>query len=117
LTITEVNFDDNGLKDHSFALILTALQDHPHLKKINYSNNELGEKSLPLLAKIITRPTTTSTITELRFCGIKSSPMVMRDLFKAIREAPAIETLRLSNMNSINGVIFEELEGICKNDS
>jgi hypothetical protein len=75
VTIVEINFDDNGLKDEGFALILEALQYHLGIKKFNYSNNELGEKSLPLLAKIIQRQME-NHITELRISGIKSTPEV-----------------------------------------
>jgi hypothetical protein len=51
----------------------------------------------------------------LRFCGIKSTPEVQRELFKAIKKAPGIEKLRLSNMKNINDKMFKKLVGICKN--
>ena len=114
INITEVNLDDNGLKDHSFAAILEALEFHMGIKKFNYSNNELGEKSLPLITKIIKRPRE-NHIEELRINGIKSLPLVQRDLLKAIKNAPAIKKLRLSNLKNINDRSFNKIIGIVKN--
>jgi hypothetical protein len=55
--ISEVTFDDNGLTDKTFAMILQALEKfHPTIKKINYANNEIGKESIKILAKIIERP-------------------------------------------------------------
>ena len=114
INITEVNLDDNGLKDHSFAAILEALEFHMGIKKFNYSNNELGEQSLPLITKIIKRPRE-NHIEELRINGIKSLPLVQRDLLKAIKNAPAIKKLRLSNLKNINDRSFNKIIGIVKN--
>jgi hypothetical protein len=45
--ISEVTFDDNGLTDKTFAMILQALEKfHPTIKKINYANNEIGKESI-----------------------------------------------------------------------
>lgn len=46
LKIVEVNLDTNGLKDESFSKILEVAATHPTLQVINYSNNQLGAKSV-----------------------------------------------------------------------
>ncbi len=48
----EINLDDNGLKDESFALILDAISDRSDLQVLNYNNNSLGMKSVTALSKI-----------------------------------------------------------------
>jgi len=50
IAVTEVNLDDNGLKDVAFASILGALATQPSLRRINYVNNEIGSKSIEKLA-------------------------------------------------------------------
>lgn len=46
IPIREINLDDNGLKDASFAAILGALATQPAVKRISYVNNEIGSKSI-----------------------------------------------------------------------
>jgi hypothetical protein len=68
--ITEVTFDDNGLTDKTFSLILSALEKfHPSIKKINYANNEIGMESIPILGKIIDR-IGDKAVLEIRFSGL-----------------------------------------------
>jgi hypothetical protein len=51
--LKELIFDDNGLKDAAFASILSALQTQKGLKKISYSCNEIGSKSIKELANMM----------------------------------------------------------------
>lgn len=53
IVIKEINLDDNGLKDAAFADILSALATQPSLKRISYVNNEIGQKSILQLEKIL----------------------------------------------------------------
>jgi len=53
--LQEINLDDNGLKDDSFALILDAISDRNDLLVLNYNNNGLGLKSVAALSKIFSR--------------------------------------------------------------
>lgn len=46
IQVKELNLDDNGLKDGSFASILAALATQPSLKRLTYVNNEIGAKSI-----------------------------------------------------------------------
>jgi hypothetical protein len=37
--LTSINFDDNGLKDESFAEILSAVEELQDFSILNYNNN------------------------------------------------------------------------------
>ena len=55
LKLKEINLDDNGLKDESFAHILDAISNQTDLQVINYNNNGLGLKSVAVLASLLQR--------------------------------------------------------------
>lgn len=51
--LSEINLDDNGMKDESFCQILTAIENTLDLKILNYNNNGLGQKSVAAISKIL----------------------------------------------------------------
>jgi hypothetical protein len=53
--IKELNFDDNGLREESFASILEAALSLPDLSSISYRNNHLGPTSTAALCQLISR--------------------------------------------------------------
>ncbi len=70
--LTEIHLDDNGLKDESFAAILSGVENKGNLKVINYSNNGIGPLSVEALRKILARRQP-DQVTELRISNVKAS--------------------------------------------
>lgn len=93
--ISEVNFDGNGLKDDSFAKILTALVQYEDLTMFSYSNNQLGPKSVELFGKIISRGPPNS-LKELRISGVKCSQSTLARLLQIVENSNHIKKLKLS---------------------
>ena len=93
--ISEVNLDDNGLKDDSFAKILTALIQFEDLSMFSYSNNQLGPKSVELFGKIISR-SPPNALKELRISGIKCSQSTLARLLQIVENSNHIKKLKIS---------------------
>ena len=72
IPVKEVNFDDNGLKDGAFAEILKSLATQNGLKRISYVNNEIGEKTVEILEKMLTSDNE-SALSDLRLTRVKST--------------------------------------------
>lgn len=73
LKVSEINLDDNGLKDESFAMILESIANQSDLQVLNYNNNGLGPKSVAQIEKIFARKTNNEALKEFRISNIKAS--------------------------------------------
>ena len=72
IAIREINLDDNGLKDKSFAYILNAISTQQSLKRISYVNNEIGANSIKELEKMLS-PDSEGALCDLRINRVKST--------------------------------------------
>ena len=83
IPIREINLDDNGLKDHAFAHILNALATQPTLKRLSYVNNEIGERSIVELEKLLSSDAE-GDLTDLRLTRVKSTKHELNLLLQAL---------------------------------
>ena len=114
--IHEVNLDDNGLTDKSFAMILSALdKHHPNIGKFSYSNNEIGMESINIMNKIMSRPGD-KKLHELRLSSLRADAEIQYEVLRMVREATSIKKLRLSNFKCTNKRMIKKLKRICENE-
>ena len=83
IPIKEINLDDNGLKDASFAAILSSLRTQPHLRRISYVNNEIGSKSVEELEKLISSAHE-GQVNDVRITRVKTSKHDLNMLLRAL---------------------------------
>lgn len=83
IPIKEINLDDNGLKDASFATILSSLRTQPHLRRISYVNNEIGSKSVEELEKLISSAHE-GQVNDVRITRVKTSKHDLNMLLRAL---------------------------------
>ena len=98
LKLKEINLDDNGLKDESFAHILDAISNQTDLQVINYNNNGLGLKSVAVLACLLQRKPP-DNLKEFRISNVKSSRQAMQKLLELLETASSLRKLRLSYLD------------------
>jgi len=110
IPIKEINLDDNGLKDASFAHILESLATQPSLKRICYINNEIGAKSIAQLARILSSDHE-SDLNDLRITAVKSSKHEVNLLLQALAKCTnRLVRLRLSHIQINEFVLMESLK-------
>ncbi len=91
ISIKEVNFDDNGLKDSAFASILKALATQPSLKRLSYVNNEIGSQSVEEIKNILSLEHP-SGLEDLRITNVKITKHDLNGLINAISQLPDKES-------------------------
>lgn len=90
-------FDNNGLRDEEFGLILTGLAKLQDMKSLIYNNNELGLKAVEALVPIVSLKTLPYHLEELRIVNCKVTGLAMTKLLNAINEKSYLKKLALVN--------------------
>ena len=110
IPIKEINLDDNGLKDASFAAILSSLRTQPHLRRISYVNNEIGIKSIEELEKLISSAHE-GQVNDVRITRVKTSKHDLNMLLRALSQCSnKLVRLRLSHLEIDEFVLMESLK-------
>lgn len=112
IPIKEINLDDNGLKDASFATILSSLRTQPHLRRISYVNNEIGSKSVEELEKLISSAHE-GQVNDVRITRVKASKHDLNMLLRALSQCSnKLVRLRLSHLEIDEFVLMESLKSM-----
>ena len=109
LQLREINLDDNGLKDGEFSIILQALNKQKLLQKVSYVNNEIGDKSVRQIAKLIGAETE-ADVCDLRLTAIICTKKALLDLLEAVSNAHhRLTKLRISSIALNDYVLMRQL--------
>jgi Ran GTPase-activating protein (RanGAP) involved in mRNA processing and transport len=75
LHILELHLSDCCLKDEEFSIILGSLNNSiyitPSLQHLIYKNNEIGQKTISELKKLLQNPNTTSCLKKLQIENVE----------------------------------------------
>lgn len=103
------------MQDNSFSKILRALEYHPSLASLSYSNNSLGKESIEVLTKILNKAPP-DHLRKLRLCNIKAKTRDLEELFKILEDLNYVKKLKLSHLPiKSNFFLFQSLKKIINN--
>ena len=110
IPVKEINLDDNGLKDGSFASILESLATQTALKRLTYVNNEIGAKSIAQLAVMLSIEHE-GELGDIRITNVKATKHDLNLLLEALSQCTnRLVRLRLSQLPLDEFVLMESLK-------
>ena len=99
--VKEITLDQNFLSDEGLERILTTVfGKHPSntLMTLNYTNNELGPRSLRVIHDLINKDLV-KHLTDLRLSNLKISESCISQLFDTLKDNYNLNKLRISKIH------------------
>ena len=102
-SIEELTLDQNNITDLSFSKILTSILSQARnleyiIKTINYSNNELGPRSIAVLDNLINL-TIFNSLSDLKLSNLRMSESSISLLFEALSKNYTLNKIRISGIH------------------
>lgn len=98
------------MSDEDLAALLAAVQLQGHLEVFEYLNNNIGDKSMAVLANLLNSEQSGIFLRELRLVNLSGmNKSLLGSLLAGITKCQSLLKLKLSFINLTNDKLFQQL--------